>query len=60
MSIPNRIGGFGSSVGGEILLVAAAKSTAFRAVISEGAGFPLGDAELPGLEGALYAPAQPR
>lgn len=54
---PNRVGGFGSSVGGEILLVAAAKSKAFRAVISEGAGFPLGDAELPGLEGALYAPA---
>ena len=54
---PDRVGGFGSSVGGEILLVAAAKSKAFRAVISEGAGFPLGDAELPGLEGALYAPA---
>ena len=54
---PDRIGGFGSSVGGEILLVAAAESTAFRAVVSEGAGFPLGDAELPGLEGVLYAPA---
>jgi uncharacterized protein len=54
---PERIGGFGSSVGGEILLVAAAESTAFRAVVSEGAGFPLGDAELPGLEGVLYAPA---
>jgi uncharacterized protein len=54
---PERIGGFGSSVGGEILLVAAAESTAFRAVVSEGAGFPLGDAEVPGVEGVLFAPA---
>jgi hypothetical protein len=53
---PERIGGFGSSVGGEILLVAAAESTAFKAVVSEGAGFPLGDAELPGVEGVLFAP----
>ena len=33
---PNRVGGLGSSVGGEILLVAAAKSKAFRAVILRG------------------------
>ena len=36
---PDRIGGFGSSAGGEILLGAAAQSTLFRAVVSEGAGF---------------------
>lgn len=53
---PDRVGGFGSSVGGEILLVAAAESNAFKAVVSEGAGFPLGDADLPGVEGALFEP----
>jgi hypothetical protein len=55
---PDRIGGFGSSVGGEILLVAAAQSTLFKAVVSEGAGFPLGDADLSGVEGALATPLQ--
>ena len=55
---PKRIGGFGSSVGGEILLVAAAQSKAFNAVISEGAGFPLGDADVPGVEGVLFAPIE--
>jgi fermentation-respiration switch protein FrsA (DUF1100 family) len=35
---PNRIGGIGLSVGGEMLLQAAAESTAFKAVVSEGAG----------------------
>jgi hypothetical protein len=40
---PDRIGGFGSSVGGEILLVAAAQSTEFKAVVSEGAGLPAGE-----------------
>jgi hypothetical protein len=35
---PGRIGGFGFSIGGEILLEAAAQSTAFKAVVSEGAG----------------------
>ncbi len=55
---PDRIGGLGSSVGGEILLISAAQSTEFRAVVSEGAGFPLGDADLPGVEGALFAPLQ--
>jgi hypothetical protein len=55
---PERIGGFGSSVGGEILLVAAAQSTLFKAVVSEGAGFPLGDADLTGVEGALATPLQ--
>ena len=53
---PERIGGFGSSVGGEILLVAAAQSTLFRAVVSEGAGFPIGDADVEGVEGVLAKP----
>jgi dienelactone hydrolase/uncharacterized membrane protein YidH (DUF202 family) len=35
---PDRIGGLGLSVGGEMLLQAAAESQALRAVISEGAG----------------------
>ena len=35
---PNRIGGIGLSVGGEMLLQAAAESSVFRAVVSEGAG----------------------
>ena len=39
---PDRIGGFGFSVGGEILIVAAAQSTDFKAIVSEGAGFPSG------------------
>jgi fermentation-respiration switch protein FrsA (DUF1100 family) len=35
---PNRIGGIGLSVGGEMLLQTAAESDAFKAVVSEGAG----------------------
>jgi fermentation-respiration switch protein FrsA (DUF1100 family) len=35
---PNRIGGIGLSVGGELLLQAAAESDALKAVVSEGAG----------------------
>ncbi|MGZ8783185.1 MAG: alpha/beta hydrolase [Gaiellaceae bacterium] len=56
---PERIGGFGSSVGGEILLVAAAQSTLFSAVVSEGAGFPIGDADIEGVEGVLAKPIMP-
>ena len=40
---PDRIAGFGSSVGGEILIEAAAKSDAFAAVVSEGAGLRIGE-----------------
>jgi uncharacterized protein len=54
-----RIGGFGSSVGGEILLVTAAESTAFSAVVSEGAGFRIGEADLTGAERILFAPLKP-
>jgi uncharacterized protein len=35
---PDRIGGIGLSVGGEVLLQAAAESDALKAVVSEGAG----------------------
>jgi uncharacterized protein len=35
---PDRIGGIGLSVGGEMLVQTAAESTAFKAVVSEGAG----------------------
>jgi uncharacterized protein len=35
---PDRIGGLGLSVGGEMLLQTAAESRAFKAVVSEGAG----------------------
>lgn len=40
---PDRIGGFGFSVGGEILLEAAARSTGLKAVVSEGAGIRIGE-----------------
>ena len=56
---PDRIGGFGSSVGGEILLGAAAQSTAFKAIVSEGAGFRIGEADLTGIERVLLAPLKP-
>jgi len=55
----DRIGGFGSSVGGEILLVAAAQSDAFKAVVSEGAGFPVGEGELTGIDRLLFVPLKP-
>jgi uncharacterized protein len=44
----DRIGGFGFSVGGEILILAAAQSRDFKAIVSEGAGFPAGEADLSG------------
>ena len=44
-----RIGGFGFSVGGEILIEAAAQSTDFAAIVSEGAGYPAGEADLTGV-----------
>jgi fermentation-respiration switch protein FrsA (DUF1100 family) len=40
---PDRIGGFGFSVGGELLLEAAAQSTGLKAVVSEGAGIRVGE-----------------
>jgi hypothetical protein len=53
---PDRIGGFGSSVGGEILLGTAAQSTLFSAVVSEGAGYRIGEADLTGIEKVLFEP----
>jgi fermentation-respiration switch protein FrsA (DUF1100 family) len=38
-----RIGGFGFSVGGELLLEAAAKSTGLKVLVSEGAGIRVGE-----------------
>ena len=40
---PQRIGGIGLSVGGEIMIEAAAESTALKAIVSEGAGIRLGE-----------------
>jgi pimeloyl-ACP methyl ester carboxylesterase len=45
---PDRIGAYGFSVGGEILIVAAAQSPDLKAIVSEGAGFPAGEADLEG------------
>lgn len=52
---PGRIGAFGFSVGGEILLEAAAQSHEFKAIVSEGAGCRAGESEPKGL-GRLYEP----
>jgi uncharacterized protein len=59
---PDRIGGFGFSVGGELLLEAAAQSGGLKAVVSEGAGIRLGEGLTEGeglsrLELALWNPA---
>ena len=51
-----RIAGFGSSVGGEQLLEAAAQSTAFRAVVSEGAGERVGEMDASGFEKVTATP----
>jgi hypothetical protein len=54
----DRVAGFGSSVGGEILIEAAAQSDAFAAVISEGAGLRIGEgADLMTGAGKLMTPA---
>ncbi|MGZ8769002.1 alpha/beta hydrolase [Aeromicrobium sp.] len=54
----DRIGGFGFSVGGESLIEAAAQSTGFNAVVSEGAGERVGEADVSGLARLLVAPMQ--
>jgi uncharacterized protein len=53
----NRIGGIGFSVGGEMMLEAAAENRGLRAVVSEGAGIRSLREEL--LYGARSAPAVP-
>jgi fermentation-respiration switch protein FrsA (DUF1100 family) len=55
---PGRIGAIGFSVGGEILLEAAARSPKFAAVVSEGAGERAGGAESHGLTRLLVGPSQ--
>ena len=52
----DRVGGYGFSVGGEILIEAAAQSTDFKAIVSEGAGYPAGEADLKGA-GRLLRPS---
>jgi len=53
---PGRIGGFGFSIGGEILIEAAAQSTAFKAIVAEGAGSRVGDEDVRGPARVLAEP----
>jgi hypothetical protein len=54
---PGRIGAMGFSIGGEILLETAAKSTAIDAIVSEGAGERVGEAKSSGAIRLLVEPA---
>jgi fermentation-respiration switch protein FrsA (DUF1100 family) len=54
---PGQIGAMGFSIGGEILLETAAKSTAIDAVVSEGAGERVGEVEASGPIRLLTSPA---
>ena len=54
---PGRIGAMGFSIGGEILLETAAKSTAIDAVVSEGAGQRVGEIDASGAIRLLTEPA---
>ncbi len=53
---PGRIGGFGFSIGGEILIEAAAQTTAFKAIVTEGAGSRVGDEDVTGPARLLAEP----
>jgi uncharacterized protein len=53
---PDRVGGFGFSIGGEILLEAGAQSPAFKAIVSEGAGERVGEVDASGAARLLSAP----
>jgi hypothetical protein len=53
---PERVGAIGFSIGGELLLEAAAQSDAIRAVVSEGAGERVGETDASGVESALVLP----
>ena len=53
---PDRIGGFGFSIGGEMLLEAAAQSSGFKAIVSEGAGGRVGDEDVSGPARLLAEP----
>lgn len=52
----DRIGGFGFSIGGEMLLEAAAQSDGFKAIVSEGAGSRVGDEDVSGPARLLAEP----
>ena len=54
----DRVGAFGFSVGGEMLLRAAARSEAVAAVISEGAGERIGETDVSGFARFLVDPSQ--
>jgi uncharacterized protein len=54
---PGRIGAMGFSIGGEILLETAAKSSAIDAVVSEGAGERVGEVDASGPVRVLSDPA---
>jgi uncharacterized protein len=53
---PGRIGGFGFSIGGEMLLEAAAQSAGIKAIVSEGAGGRVGDEDVSGPAQLLAEP----
>jgi len=53
---PGRFGGFGFSIGGEMLLEAAAQSNGFRAIVSEGAGGRVGEEDVSGPARLLAEP----
>jgi pimeloyl-ACP methyl ester carboxylesterase len=55
---PDRIGAIGFSIGGEMLLRAAARSDSIRAVISEGAGDRVGETDVTGIARVLVDPSQ--
>jgi uncharacterized protein len=53
---PGRIGGFGFSIGGEMLIEAAAQSNGLKAIVSEGAGSRVGDEDVSGPARLLAEP----
>jgi hypothetical protein len=54
----DRIGAIGFSIGGEMLLRAAAESHSIRAVVSEGAGDRVGETDVTGIARILVDPSQ--
>ena len=54
----NRVGALGFSIGGEMLLRAAAQSDTIHAVVSEGAGESVGETDVAGIARLLIDPSQ--
>ena len=54
----DRVGALGFSIGGEMLLLAAAQSEAIHAVVSEGAGERVGETDVSGIARLLVVPSQ--